>query len=63
LKKESEKFSRLLTQKETEEIFEKTSENPYLKPVIEKARNLMASRDLCFRDAYHKKLEHYISEV
>jgi hypothetical protein len=23
----------------------------------------MASRDLCFRDAYHKKLEHYISEV
>ena len=23
----------------------------------------MASRDLCFRDAYHNKLERYITEV
>lgn len=63
LKKESKKLWRMLTQTETENIFETTSKNPFLKPVIEKARNLMASRDLCFRDAYHEKLQNYIGEV
>ena len=63
LKKESEKLNRQLTQNEAEKIFEETSQNPFLKPIIEKARNLMASRDLCFREAYHQKLEKYISEV
>lgn len=32
-------------------------------PLKEKARSLMASRDLAFRDALHEKLKDYISEV
>ena len=30
---------------------------------IEHARSKMASRDLCFRDAYHSELQNYISSV
>lgn len=63
LKKESEKLWRKLTQREAERIFEEVSNNSFLKPQIEDVRNKMSSRDLCFRDAYHKKLEGYITEV
>ena len=45
------------------ELFEKASTNPYLVPHIHDARAKMASRDLCFRDALHEKLEHYIESV
>lgn len=34
-----------------------------LTPLREKARSLMASRDLVFRDALHEKLKDYINEV
>jgi hypothetical protein len=34
-----------------------------MKPIINKARNLMASRDLCFRDALHQNLDEYITDV
>ena len=34
-----------------------------LVPLREKARSLMASRDLAFRDALHEKLKEYVSEV
>lgn len=34
-----------------------------LMPLREKARSLMASRDLAFRDALHEKLKDYINEV
>lgn len=63
LKKESEKLSRKLNQIETENLFNEVWNNPFLKPQIEDIRNKMASRDLCFRDAYHQKLERYITEV
>ena len=32
-------------------------------PLREKARSLMASRDLAFRDALHEKLKEYVNEV
>jgi len=63
LKKESEKLWRQLSQIETENLFNEVWNNSFLKPQIEDIRNKMASRDLCFRDAYHDKLEKYISEV
>ncbi len=63
LKKESEKLWRKLSQIETENLFNEVWNNSFLKPQIEDIRNKMASRDLCFRDAYHDKLERYISEV
>jgi len=63
LKKAYEEKGGKLTSKETDDIFNASEKSPYLKPMIEKARNKMASRDLCFRDALHHKLENYISSV
>ncbi len=38
-------------------IFERFEKLPHWTPLIERARNKMASRDLAFRDALHKQLE------
>ncbi len=57
-----EKGAKLST-KEVDSVFNNSAESSFLKPLIEKARNKMASRDLCFRDALHDKLENYISSV
>lgn len=63
MKREFEKLGRKLTTKELDKIIEKASQNPYLVPHIDDARAKMASRDLCFRDALHQKLENYIQSV
>jgi len=63
MKNEFEKLGRKLTSKELSELFKRIGNNPYLKPMIEDARVKMASRDLCFRDALHNKLENYIQSV
>lgn len=42
--------------------FEKLTDKLY-EPLREKARGLMASRDMAFRDSLHEKLEEYISTV
>lgn len=63
IEKEFLKKGAKLTAKETDDIFNKSAQSSFLKPSIESARNKMASRDLCFRDALHVKLENYISSV
>lgn len=63
MKKEYERLGRKLTPKELSVLVENIANNPYLKPVIEDARVKMASRNLCFRDALHDKLENYIQSV
>lgn len=35
----------------------------FVTPLHEKARSLMASRDMAFRDALHEKLKHYVKAV
>jgi hypothetical protein len=52
-----------LTQKEAESLFLSFEQHPLFKPLILDARTKMASRDLCFRDALHEKLEAYIRSV
>ncbi|RYJ44494.1 DNA-binding protein [Flavobacterium beibuense] len=42
--------------------FEKSMQ-AFIEPLREKARSIMASRDLAFRDALHEKLKEYIDEV
>ena len=37
--------------------------HPLYQPYILDARTKMASRDLCFRDALHEKLEAYVDSV
>ncbi|MGY4386433.1 hypothetical protein ACVWYN_003488 [Pedobacter sp. UYP24] len=65
LKNEFERLSRKLSLSEAHLLFssyEKITEFT-LMPLREKARSLMASRDLAFREALHEKLKDYINEV
>ena len=63
MKQEFERLERKISSAELNELFKKASANPYLVPHINDARAKMASRDLCFRDALHEKLEGYIESV
>lgn len=53
----------LLTLEEVKNIVEKLAEHPMQKPYINDARTKMASRDLCFRDAYHGNIAEYLQAV
>lgn len=63
LEKASTDKGRKLTQKEAENLFASFEQHPLYRPFILDARTKMASRDLCFRDALHEKLEAYIKSV
>jgi hypothetical protein len=63
LEKASTEGGRKLTQKEAESLFSSFEKHPLFKPLILDARTKMASRDLCFRDALHEKLQAYIQSV
>lgn len=60
---QSESLGRKLLPKELDRLIEDATSNPFLKPIVDDARQKMASRDLGFRDVLHDKLEHYIKEV
>lgn len=63
MKETAQALGRKLTTAELDTIIDKAAKNPYLLPHIHDARVKMASRDLCFRDALHQKLESYIQSV
>lgn len=63
LEKASQAEGRKLSQKEAEVLFAGFEQHPLFRPLILDARTKMASRDLCFRDALHEKLEAYIQSV
>lgn len=63
LKKKYESFGRKLTSVETDHLFNDFERFRAFEPLREKARQKMASRDLCFRDALHNNLQDYISAV
>ncbi|WP_151703511.1 DNA-binding protein [Nitrincola alkalilacustris] len=63
LEKASQAQGCKLTQKEAENLFASFEQHPLFRPLILDARTKMASRDLCFRDALHEKLEAYIQSV
>lgn len=63
LKIERDRLGRKLTQPEAESIFRQFESHPLFKPMMLDARTKMASRDLCFRDALHEKLEAYVRAV
>lgn len=56
-------LSRKLTYWEADGLFQKFEKQAFLKPLVEKARMKMASRDLAFRDALHLRMQEYISPV
>lgn len=63
IEKYYKKVGRKLHPSEIDKIFIYFSEHPLQRPHIEDARIKMASRDLHFRDAFHKKLEEYIQAI
>lgn len=52
-----------LTNPEVDEVFSRFESMPLWKPLIDSARNKMASRDLAFRDALHLQLEEYVTPI
>lgn len=48
---------------EADALFSEFEKQPLWKPLIEKARRKMASRDLAFRDALHRQLEEYVTPL
>jgi hypothetical protein len=54
---------RKLSSWEVDALFAVFEKQAHWKPLIEKARNKMASRDLAFRDALHLQLQEYVSPL
>lgn len=54
---------RKLTSWEVDALFATFENHALWKPLIEKARNKMASRDLAFRDALHLQLQEYVTPL
>lgn len=63
LKQEFVSLKRKLASHEVDDLFIKFESMAHWKPLIEKARNKMASRDLAFRDALHLQLKEYITPI
>lgn len=63
LQEEMKAKGRKLNAWEVDKLLKRFEELPHWKPLIEKARNKMASRDLAFRDALHRHLQEYITPL
>ncbi|UHD16008.1 DNA-binding protein [Thiocapsa bogorovii] len=63
IREEAETKGHPLSAWEVDAIFERFEKLPHWTPLIERARNKMASRDLAFRDALHKQLEEYVTPL
>lgn len=63
LKIAAEKVGRKLRQSEADRLFAQFEAQAHWKPLVERARNKMASRDLAFRDALHLQLKDYITPL
>jgi hypothetical protein len=63
LKQAFDKKSSQLAHYEVDALFKQFESQSHWKPLIEKARNKMASRDLAFRDALHHQLEAYLTPL
>lgn len=65
LRNRSNDLHRKLRLSEANELFREFDRNmsSFVTPLREKARSLMASRDMAFRDALHEKLKDYVGSV
>lgn len=60
IQQEYERAGHILTQAETEELFHQFANMALWKPLIQRGRIKMASRDMALRDAFHYQLAEYI---
>ncbi|HBC2874066.1 MULTISPECIES: DNA-binding protein [Proteus] len=63
IEQKAKTLGRKLKLKEAEEILKIMESHPLYEPMLIDVRTKMASRDLCFRDALHEKLEAYVKAV
>ena len=63
IRKQSEKLSRPLTKIETENLFHNFENMALWKPLIQRGRTKMASRDMALREAFHYQLSEYIQPL
>jgi len=63
LKKPTKEWGASWTSWEVDRLFEEFESQPHWKPLVEKARTKMASRDLVFRDALHRQLKEYLTPL
>jgi len=63
LQQEAKRKGRKLNPLEVDVLFKTFETQAHWKPLIEKARMKMASRDLAFRDALHLQLKEYVTPV
>lgn len=63
IRSEFERLGRKLRASEVDGIIRQFEAQPLLVPLVDKARNKMASRDLAFRDALHLQLKEYITPL
>ena len=63
LQEECAAQGRKLSTLEVDGLFKRFESLPHWRPLIEKARIKMASRDLAFRDALHLQLKEYVAPV
>ena len=63
IKQESIRLGRVLTRHEVEELFRSFENMALWKPLIQRGRTKMASRDMALRDAFHYQLAEYIQPL
>jgi hypothetical protein len=63
LQQEFQAKGRKLVLREVDALFKQFESLPHWKPLIERARNKMASRDLAFRDALHQQLAEHVTPL
>jgi hypothetical protein len=63
IRQEFDRMGRKLSAFEVDAVFKRFEAQAHWKPLIEKARLKMASRDLAFRDALHLQLKEYVAPV
>lgn len=63
IRKQSKERGRPINLEEVEEIINQLAKHPMQQPYLSDARSKMASRDLCFRDAYHGNIAEYLRAV
>ena len=63
VRKKYNQLGRILTIKETEDLFHEFENMALWKPLIQRGRTKMASRDMALRDAFHYQLSEYIQPL
>ena len=63
IRKEYKKRGRILSISEVEELFHKFENMALWRPLIQRGRTKMASRDMALRDAFHYQLSEYIQPL